>query len=198
MTVPSPEDLKKREQKLVQFKKRVAPDGKPYEKHVISVVRSAIRSAWMKSDVKLAFMYGKTIPDMDPNTRTKWLYKCEICENMFRENEIEIDHCEGHHVFTKLEEFENYFNRILMVSADDLQILCKDNPKKKHIGCHSYKTLSESHGLTFDEAKIEKQVIEICKGKASDIDKWLLTRGVTCAKNKDARRAAVREALSSK
>ena len=197
MAVPSQADLKKREDKLKQFQKRIAPDGKPIEKHVISVVRSAIRSAWMKSDVKLAFLYSKTIPDMDPNTRTKWLYKCEICEKLFRENEVECDHRTGHHVFTKLEEFETYFNNILMVSADDLQILCKDNPKKGHTGCHSIKTLSESHSMSFEDARVEKKVIEICKKKASEIDVWLKSHNVVCSKNSNARRDAVRGVLRS-
>lgn len=189
MTVPSQADLKKREDKHKRFLKRLTPTGHPQEKHVISVVRSAIRQAWMKSDTKLAFMYSKTIPDMDDSTRTKWLYKCEICGNMFKQNEIEIDHKQGHKSsFTKPSEFEEYFNNILMVGFDDLQVLCKD-------GCHPIKTLSESLGITFEEAKIEKEVISICKLPAKKIDDWLAENGINCAKNKDARRDAVRGVL---
>jgi hypothetical protein len=188
MTVPSNADLKKRADKLAQFKKRVGPDGRPFEKQVISVVRSAIRSAWMKSDVKLAFMYGRTIPDMDDSTRTKWLYKCEICSKMFKETEIEVDHKHGHHKFTKLDEFENYFNNILMVRGDDLQILCKDNKKTGYTGCHSIKTLSESHGLSFDEARATKQAIEKNKESVKNVVAFLAEHGYNAAKTKEARR----------
>lgn len=188
MTVPSPADLQKRATKLAQFKKRIGPDGRPIEKQVISVVRSAIRQAWIKSDVKLAFMYSRTIPDMDDSTRTKWLYQCEICRKMFKETEIEVDHKYGHHVFTKLEEFKNYFDKILMVRAEDLQILCKDDKKKGHTGCHSIKTLSESHGLSFDEARATKQAIEKNKESVKNVVAFLTEHGYNAASTKDKRR----------
>lgn len=197
MTVPSQADIKKREDKLKEFMKKLNEDGSPQEKHVVAVVRSAIRKAWMKSDVKLAYLYSRTIPDMDNTTRTKWLYECEICKGLFKENEVQCDHIDGNHSFTKVEDFQDYFDNILMVGFDGLQLLCCDIPSKNHIGCHSYKTLSESLNISFDDAKIEKLVIQICKESAKNIDAWLADRGVKTAKNKDARRNAVREVLKN-
>lgn len=189
MTIPSQADIKKREDKLKEFMKKLNEDGSPQEKHVVSVVRSAIRQAWMKSDVKLAYLYSKTIPDMDDSTRTKWLVKCEICEGLFKLSDVEIDHVHvGGSSFTKVEDFPNYFNNILMVNFDGLQVLCKE-------GCHRIKTLSESLNISFDDAKIEREVIQICKMKAAQIDKWLSDRGVKVAKNPQARRDAVRQCL---
>lgn len=52
MTVPSQADIKKREDKLKQFLKKLDEDGKPKEKDVVAVVRSAIRSAW-KEEVNI-------------------------------------------------------------------------------------------------------------------------------------------------
>lgn len=189
MTVPSALDLKKRAEKHEQFKKRIASDGRPIEKQVISVVRSAIRQAWMKSDVKLAFMYSKTIPDMDDTTRTKWLYRCEICNNMFKECDIEVDHKQGHYTFTKIDEFESYFNNILMVHADDLQILCKDNKKTGYTGCHSIKSLSESHDISFEEASATKKAISFEKANnAKNIVAFLVENGYNAHRTKDGRR----------
>jgi hypothetical protein len=189
MTVPSPADLKKREAKLKEFTKRLTDEGKPQEKHVVAVVRSAIRQAWMKSDVKLSFLYKNTIPDMDPLTRTKWLYKCEICGNMFKQNEIEVDHRHtGGTKFTEVHEFEQFFRNVLMVSENDLQILCKAD--------HATKTLSEVLGISFEEAVIEKLVIGTMKESAKNIDSFLAQHGVSCARNKDARRIAVRGVLT--
>ena len=191
MTVPSQADLKKREAKLQQFLKKLDADGKPQEKHVLSVVRGAIRSAWMKSDVKLAYLYMNTIPDMDDKTRTKWLVKCEMCGELFKLTDVEIDHKFGNHTFTKIEDFENYFNNILMVGFDDLSILCKED--------HAVKTLSESLGISIEDARTEKKVIAICKQSAKLIDAYLAENGVTgYAKNKDARRDAVRNVLKEK
>jgi len=189
MTVPSQADIKKREDKLKEFMKKLNEDGSPQEKHVVSVVRSAIRSAWMKSDVKLAYLYSKTIPDMDDSTRTKWLVKCEICDKLFKLTDVQIDHRLGNHSFTKVSDFENYFNNILMVGFDDLQILCEDD--------HLSKTLSEKLGITFQEAVLEREVIKLCKMKAAQIDKWLKDRNVVCAKNPAARRNAIREVLKN-
>lgn len=191
MTVPSQVDIKKREAKLQQFLKKLDADGKPQEKHVLSVVRGAIRSAWMKSDVKLAYLYMNTIPDMDDKTRTKWLVKCEMCGELFKLTDVEIDHKFGNHTFTKIEDFENYFNNILMVGFGDLQILCRDD--------HAAKTLSESLGISLEAARLEKKVIAICKQPAKLIDAYLAENGVTgVAKNKDARRDAVRKLLKEK
>lgn len=188
MTVPSQVDIKKREVKLQQFLKKLDADGKPQEKHVLSVVRGAIRSAWMKSDVKLAYLYMNTIPDMDDKTRTKWLVKCEMCGELFKLGDIEIDHKWGNHTFTKVEDFESYFNNILMVGFDQLQILCRDD--------HLAKTLSESLGISIEDARLEKKVIAITKQSAKLVDKFLVDNGVTgTAKNPTARRNAVREVL---
>jgi hypothetical protein len=189
MTVPSQFDIKKREEKLQQFKKKLNEDGSPQEKHVVSVVRSAIRQAWMKSDVKLAYLYSKTIPDMDDTTRTKWLVPCEICGNMFKLADIEIDHKYiGGSSFTKVSDFESYFNNILMVNFDGLQVLCKED--------HLIKTLSESLGISFEESRIEKEVIKLCKLKAAQQDAWIKSKGSTSAKNPLARRNAIRDVLN--
>jgi hypothetical protein len=191
MTVPSQADIKKREVKLQQFLKKLDADGKPQEKHVLSVVRGAVRQAWMKSDVKLAYLYMNTIPDMDDKTRTKWLVKCEMCGELFKLTDVEIDHKFGNHTFTKVEDFENYFNNILMVGFDDLSILCKED--------HAVKTLAESQGISLESARLEKKVIAICKQPAKIIDAYLTERGVTgYAKNKDGRRDAVRNVLKEK
>ena len=188
MTIPSQADIKKREAKLQQFLKKLDADGKPQEKHVLSVVRGAIRNAWMKSDVKLAYLYMNTIPDMDDKTRTKWLVKCEMCGELFKLTDVEIDHRNGNHTFTKVEDFENYFSNILMVGFDDLQILCRDD--------HAAKTLSESLGISIEMARTEKKVIAICKQSVKLIDKFLTDNGVTgYSKNPTARRNAVRAVL---
>ena len=190
MTVPSQLDIKKREAKLKEFLKKLDADGKPQEKHVVSVVRSAIRSAWMKSDVKLAYLYMNTVPDTDDSTRTKWLVPCEMCGKLFKLTDVEIDHRNGNHSFTKVEDFENYFNNILMVGFDDLAILCKED--------HAVKTLSERLGISLEDARVEKEVIALCKQKASDQDKFLAKNGISgYSKNALTRRNLIREVLKN-
>lgn len=188
MTVPSSADIKKREDKLKEFMKKLNEDGSPQEKYVVSVVRSAIRQAWMKSDVKLAYLYSKTIPDMDDNTRTKWLVRCEICEGLFKLSDVEIDHVHGNHSFIEVSDFQNYFDNILMVGFDDLQILCKD-------GCHATKSYMEKYGCTWKDAVIQKEIISICKVK-KDIA-WLKEHGIIPASNAKKRREQIEEKMKN-
>lgn len=187
MTVPSQADIKKREDKLKTFLKNLDEDGRPEEKKVVSVVRSAIRSAWMKSDVKLAYLYSKTIPDMDDSTRTKWLVQCEICGKHFKLNDVEIDHkyTGNKFPFTKVEHFEDYFYNILMVGFDDLQVLCKED--------HATKSYMEKNGVTWDEAVIQKEVLSIIKQKKDK--SWLTCRGITPATSIAKRRIQITEEL---
>lgn len=185
MTVPSQSDIKKREEKLKQFLKNLDETGKGREAKVLGIVRSAIRSAWLKSDTKLAYLYMNTIPDMDDSTRTKWLWKCEICGNLFKLNEINVDHKHGNHQFTKVENFPEYFEKILMVGFDDLQILCIED--------HKQKSLSESLGVSFEEAGYHKTAIELQKTKKDK--EWLQERKVVPSKNKDKRREQIVEFL---
>ena len=114
--------------------------------------------------------------------------KVEMCGEYFKLNEIEIDHIEGHHSFTKVEDFENYFRNILMVGFDGLQALCKD-------GCHATKSLAERLGISFEEAKLEKKVIEIIKSKKDR--EFLKAKGVTPASNANKRREQIREVLNN-
>ena len=187
MTIPSQADIKKREDKLKQFLKKLDEDGKPKEKDVVAVVRSAIRSAWMKSDVKLAYLYSKTVPDFDDSTRTKWLCQCEICGDFFKLSDVEIDHkwTGNQYPFTEVGHFKNYFDNILMVGFDDLQVLCKQD--------HATKSYMEKNGCTWDQAVREKLAIALVKDKKDVV--WLKEKGYTPATSSAKRRLQIVEIL---
>jgi hypothetical protein len=125
---------------------------------------------------------------MDETTRTKWKIQCHCCKKWFKIDQVETDHIKGHNKFTVASDFQAYFDNILMVGFDGLQILCAAD-------CHPIKTLSEKLGISFEDASVERDVIAICKLKAAQIDAWLKEHGATCAKNPKARRDAVRECL---
>lgn len=197
MTVPSQADIAKRKANRDKLAKKITEDGHLKENELVRIVRKAIDSAWMTAANKLVFFEDKVIPDMNPATRTKWLIECNQCGNMFKVDEVNVDHVVGEFACTNREEFMSYLFSRLDVNFEDLQILCVDIPKKNHTGCHQIKTLSERMGITFEEAKIEKEVIAICKLKAAQIDKWLSDRGIKVAKNPQARRDAVREVLKN-
>lgn len=165
LTIPSKQDIAKKKQALDDHLKSLTDEGKLTEKKLVSMLRSAIRQVWMRAPNKLAKLEMARIPDMNPNTRTKWLFRCEMCGKLFKQDQVEIDHRFGNHTFTKLEDFENFCDKILNASVDDLQVLCKVE--------HSIKTLAEARGITFEEALIEKEVIAFGKKKV-DVQKKIL------------------------
>jgi hypothetical protein len=97
-------DIEKRQKKLEQFKKHLDTQGRVSEKKLCSDLRSAIRAVWMKHDTKLSYLYEHTIPDMNPETRTKWLVQCECCKEMFKLGDVEINHKVGEHSLKTLED----------------------------------------------------------------------------------------------
>jgi hypothetical protein len=177
--IPSEADIKKKEKQLQDFLKKLNSGGTSKEKDMVSVVRSAIRKSWMRSPTKLAYLTMHTKPDMDDTTRTKWKIQCECCQGWFKLNEVEVDHIWGNHSFTKVSDFENYFNNILMVGFDDLQILCKD-------GCHAIKSYAEKNGMTFEEASKMKIIIDLEKKKM--LQDFIKSKGEKPASNAEKRR----------
>lgn len=153
MVVPLKADIKKKEDVLNGFLKQLDENGRLPEKKLVSMLRSAIRQVWMSAPNKLAKLELARIPDMNPSTRTKWLFKCEHCGEMFKQTDVEVDHIKGNHTFTELSDFENYCDKILNASLDDLQILCVED--------HATKTYLERHNLSWDEASKIKKAIKL-------------------------------------
>ena len=177
--IPSESDIKKKEKQLQDFLKKLNPDGTSKEKDMVSVVRSAIRKSWMRSPTKLAYLTMHTKPDMDDSTRTKWKIQCECCQGWFKLDQVEVDHISGNHTFTKVSDFEDYFENILMVGFDGLQILCKD-------GCHAQKSYAEKNGVSFEEAGYFKVIISLEKMKM--LQDFIKSKGEKPQRNAELRR----------
>lgn len=189
MTVPSDADIKKRRKALEGFKKKLDVEGRASEKALCSAIRSAIRSVWMKHDTKLSYLYERTIPDMNPNTRTKWLIQCESCGEMFKLSDVEVNHKKGENQLLSFEDVLPFTQSILGVSYDDIEVLCKD--------CHAVQTYSERYGVTLEEAKLEKDVIKKINQKVTTQKKELLAAGYKASdiSNEEKRRDAYRKLL---
>jgi hypothetical protein len=187
MAVPNKKEIAIKKEKLAGFLKLLDSTGRMPEKRLVAMIRGAIRQAWMKAPNKLAKLEQERIPDMDPLTRTKWLFECAICKGKFKASDVEVDHIKGHHTFRKLEEFHRYCDTILNAPLKGLQVLCK-----KH--CHPVKTLAEARGITFEEAKFEKRVIAFTKCKAKD-QISILARHKLSGSNATKREKAYRDLL---
>lgn len=190
MAVPSKADIEKKRKALADHLKHLDDSGRLTEKKLVSMLRSSIRQVWMSAPNKLAKLEKARIPDMDPNTRTKWLFKCEHCGELFKGTDVEIDHKKGNHSFITIKDFPDFCEKILNAGEDDLQVLC--------IPDHEIKTLSEKLNITFNEARVEKEVIAKCKQKAAKQKEELLQFGFTEEQisNPEKRRKCYREYLN--
>lgn len=190
-------DIKKKQQQLDKQLKNVCnKTGKPREKDILTVVRSAVRKAWRFAPTKVSLLiksavYVEDVPKkLRPPKLTgnsKWLYKCEICEKYYIQSKVQVDHIVGEHSLKSYEDMVGFTRAILDVSWDDLRILC--------IECHSIATYSERYGVTYEEAKALKDVIAVTKLTAAKQKKWLSDRGVKPASNQDGRAKQITEIL---
>lgn len=189
MTIPTPDDIAKKKAELNKHLKHLDGDGKIKPNKLLDMVRSSLRKTWMSSPQKLAYLEQTRIPDMNPATRTKWLWRCEICGELFKLDDINVDHIHGNHSFTKLSDFENYVENILNVPITGLQILCIED--------HMIKTYLEKHKLSWDVAVLVKKAIKLeneiggkGKGVAARQKKYLLSKGFKAKDigNEDQRR----------
>lgn len=164
--------------------KRMAKDFNLTEKEVVANWRSVVRFAWGKSAFKLKFLQDRAIKVKNENTRSMkrypvvTKYKCEICGGMFGSSQLEIDHIVSENTLKDLEHAEDFMKNIFFTSVDGLQILCKDKKRKvkgkyvvERFGCHSVKTFSERYNVSFEEALLSKQIIDICKDDNKLVDK---------------------------
>ena len=177
------------------------------EKDVVSNWRSFVRFAWSKSIFRLDFLnkHSKKIKNDNPRSAKRFpyvtKYECNICKGLFSSNAIELDHVKDENSMRTLEDATTFFKSIELQSYEDLQILCKDNRKtvkgKKittYFGCHGIKTYASRYGVSFEQARIEKQFIQIKKDK-NVLDKLRLYGVHSIPKLKKDQESLLRELL---
>ena len=177
------------------------------EKDVINNWRSFVRFAWSKSIFRLDFLnkHSKKIKNDNPRSAKRFpyvtKYECNICKGLFSSNAIELDHVKDENSMRTLEDATTFFKNIAFPAYSDLQILCKDKKKKVngkntivYFGCHGIKTYASRYSVSFDQARIEKQFIQIKKDKKV-IDKLRLYGVQSIPKLKKDQESLLRELL---
>lgn len=163
--------------------RRMAEEFNISDKEVFTSVRTMLRRAWNDSIFKQDFLNKQSILVENTNPRSKKRFpkvrrfKCAICGEYFGSNEIELDHLVDENSLKSYDDINTFMLNIVLTSPDKLQVLCKDKKKTvkgkkvlvKH-GCHSLKTFSSRYGCSFEEARLKKKLINICKDKQLLID----------------------------
>jgi len=163
------------------------------EKDFLNWLRSQTRRVWSRHPVKLSYKQQRRFKaPIGINNKEVWACHCEMCNELVRSSDCQIDHITAGGSFNDWESYTEWSKRILWVTFDDLRELC--------VSCHEIINLQQKSGLSFEDARLEKSVISWLKEHTVDEQKDILTKaGFTDAqvKNDKARRNSIRELLKT-
>ena len=156
------------------------------ESAFMSWIRGGVRrSLWSKHPVKLEFIKRNRIKIPNPNPKGKvaevWGGVCSLTGDVHILANLEVDHITGNHSLRVLSDIENFIKGIVLITLDDLQFVSKE--------AHKIKSYAEKQGISFEEAKIEKEVIEIIKQKKDKA--YLQEHQLPVSSTQSARRATI-------
>lgn len=148
-------------------------------------LRGCLRKAWSRNPIKLNLIKKKRrqIPNPNPKGKKEFVFgfDCDVCSGTFVLSEGEVDHIEPAGSLKSIEDIRGFVERLLFVTEDDLRLVCK--------GCHKAITYAEKTGMSFDEAKIEKEAIRL--GNEGLDKQWLLDHNLVPTSSKAKRREQI-------
>lgn len=157
-------------------------EGTPWKTKAAFYVylRGCLRKAWMRHPNKIrainASRYkapkldkdGNPVLDAKGNEKLVWKCTCGLCGYEGPIKEFQVDHIEAAGKLNCFEDIPGFVARLLFVLPEDLRNICKT--------CNSILSYCDRTGLSFEEAKAEKEAIALAKSKKDK--KWLQDHGV--------------------
>lgn len=143
-------------------------------------LRASLRSIWMVHPAK-----AELIKAVRYKLGQRFHVDCRICGRSMwtgkKPKDFEINHKEPcGNVMS-----EGYTERLLHVTKDDLEVLCKP--------CHGIVTYSETYGMSFEDAAIEKRVIAFGKLPSKEQKEWV--QGVNQAERQSVLRGMLKAGI---
>lgn len=163
--------------------------GTMTESAYLAWIRGALRSRSLRWPPRTTALQRARRAYKGPNKRQLWEYGCAICNNWFNAKEVVVDH---HPVaagsILSVEDIGPFANN-LYCEVENLRVLCKP--------CHDIHTLAEKLGMSFEDAKIEKEVIKIMKAPVRKLKAELTQRGYSTedVSKEEGRRDCVRKEI---
>lgn len=124
-------------------------------------VRGVLRKGWSRHPVKLEFIKANRKRIVNPVVKNRgrfpecWGMTCNICGCDTAQKDIEIDHIGDGSSFRGLHDVEKYVAHLFLVNYQSLRPVCKP--------CHKIENQRQRRGITFEEAELEKYVINILR-----------------------------------
>lgn len=122
-------------------------------------LRGKSRQIWSDYPPRMDFKRSKLIPNFNSSgvtsKRVKSVGQCQICSGWFANSSLQVDH--------KIQagsingSWVGYFQWLydLLADKDNMQLVC--------VPCHKIKSHADRLGISFEEAKIKKQIIAFSK-----------------------------------
>lgn len=118
-------------------------------------LRGHLRLLWSRYPAKLKWKQAQMVkPPKGYTGRAKTLGKCHYCSEMFAASHLEVDHVLQAGTCNSWETSTEFLYKLLDCN-DNWVLACKP--------CHKIKSYSEKQGISFEEAQMEKKIIEFCK-----------------------------------
>lgn len=138
------------------------------------------RSCWLRHPVKLEFIKQNRIKIENPNPRGRvthvWGGVCALTGETHVLSNLEVDHIKGNHSLRCVDDIQAFVEGISIITLNDLQFVSKE--------AHKIKSYAEKQGISFEEARLKKKVINICKDKQLLIDTLVKLRVDSIPKTK--------------
>ncbi len=141
------------------------------ESAYLAWIRSALRSKSLRWPPRASALVAARQPYNGENKLQKWVYKCAICKQMFKGKEVVVDHYPKPAGSILTTSDIGPFAENLFCEVDNLRCLC--------VQCHDVHTLAEKNNISFEEAVVEKRIIEICKQSTDKVVAYLAKNGYT-------------------
>ena len=161
-------------------------------------IRGQMRRAWSRHPVKVSYManHRERVPLGKPTKKNPtglvWGCRCEHCNELFKQTECEVDHIHEAGSFKGWEDFEAWIMKLMHINWDGIRVVCKE--------CHRIISYAARTGMTFEEAKLEKEVIAFTKWSVTKQLNTLIKAGFDNEHTSNAkkRRAAYKKHLQEK
>lgn len=134
----------------------------------MSYLRGGFRKIWNTHPTKLAVVKNsrKKIPNPNPrgNRKEVWGFTCGVCGVTDVIKNSRVDHIDAAGKLRDIPDIQGFLERLMVVVEEDLRLICDD--------CNQLFAVMDRKGITFSQAKIEKQAIQFSK---QPIEKQLAT-----------------------
>lgn len=167
-------------------------DGTMTEAAYLAFIRSTLRSKSLRWPPRTNALNAARRPYKGTNKLQKWEYVCTLCNCWFKAKEVCVDHYPKPAGSILSVQDIGPFAENLFCNSTNLRVLC--------VPCHAIHTLAEANGISFEEARVEKQIIEVCKQPVKKVLAYLEEKGYTgsSVSNAEKRKALVSKLIKEK